>query len=124
MLNTNQAYLPVQKNIFPKIIILKSLMYCGALWGLFHEGWAMLRDQEEVIFPLWLNPIHAQTYAEKHWPNYTPTKITPDDFNQALVPTLTRLNLSPALFDTGTKLKVTIAQLQQFIFSSQRLHFA
>ena len=99
-------------------------MYCGSLWGLYHQGWAMSIDQEDVIFPLWMNPLQAEKYAQQHWPNYSPKKITAEEFKNALLPTLTRLNLSPALYGNGAKLKMTVTQLQQFIFSSHRLHFA
>jgi len=98
---------PICKNFLLKITMLKSLMNCGELWGAYHQGWAMMRDQEDCIFPFWLNPLDAKNYAQQHWP------------------TLSRLNVTPALFNTnGTKLKLTATQMRHLFFSQQRLHIA
>lgn len=109
---------PINKDLFQKIIILKSMMYRGVLWGLFHQkGWAMTLDQDDFIFPFWLNHAQAQQYATKHWPHYSPRKITPQDFNDSLLPTLSRLNVIPALFRTDHyKLKLSTAQMQTWFF--------
>ncbi|MEX7476121.1 DUF2750 domain-containing protein, partial [Acinetobacter baumannii] len=32
---------PVSKDLMIKIYILRTMMYCGVLWGLFDEGWAI-----------------------------------------------------------------------------------
>ncbi|EEY90605.1 MAG: hypothetical protein ACD_6C00572G0003 [uncultured bacterium] len=116
---------PICKNFLLKITMLKSLMNCGELWGAYHQGWAMMRDQEDCIFPFWLNPLDAKNYAQQHWPDYIPRKINSEDFENALLPTLSRLNVTPALFNTnGTKLKLTAAQMRHLFFSQQRLHIA
>lgn len=116
---------PLPKDLAVKITILKSMMYCGVLWGLFHEGWGMMRDQDETLFPFWLNSSHAANYAKENWPNYTPRKITPEDFEQALLPTLHRLNVTPVLVrGSGKQIKLTIGQVRHFFFSGQGLHFA
>lgn len=87
---------PVSKDLMIKIYILRTMMYCGVLWGLFDEGWAIKSDQEDFIFPFWLNGVQAHRYAKTHWPNYKPRKITPKDFHESLLPTLTRLKVTPA----------------------------
>ena len=82
----------IPKDLFFKITLLKSMTYCGVLWGLYHQqGWAMMSDHEDFIFPFWLNSAQAHNYAQLHWPDYTPRKITPQDFQESLLPTLTRL---------------------------------
>ncbi len=42
---------PVSRDLMIKIYILRTMMYCGVLWGLFHQGWAIKSDQEDFIFP-------------------------------------------------------------------------
>lgn len=45
---------PVSRDLMIKIYILRTMMYCGVLWGLFHQGWAIKSDQEDFIFPFGL----------------------------------------------------------------------
>ena len=110
---------PISNELFLKILVLKSLMYCGVLWGLYHEGWAMKSDQNEVFFPFWLNSVQAFQYAKIHWPHYTPRKITPKDFEESLLPTLKRLNVKPALFNSSSrKFKLSTTQMHHFFFNN------
>ena len=100
-------------------------MYCGVLWGLYFEGWAMTKDGDDFIFPFWLNGLQAHKYAKKYWPNYQPKKITPKDFERLLLPTLTRLNVTPALCSgSNQKFKLTTQQMRHFFFSQQQMRFA
>lgn len=117
---------PFTKDMIFKITILKTMMYCGVLWGLYHDGWAMSKDGDEFIFPFWLNGLQAHKYAKKHWPNYQPKKITPADFENSLMPTLTRLNVTPALYNSTSqkKLKLSTQLMRHFFFSEQTAHFA
>ena len=41
---------PISTDLFFKIKILKTMMYCGVLWGLYNEGWAMTKDAEDCYF--------------------------------------------------------------------------
>ncbi|MFW1736111.1 MULTISPECIES: DUF2750 domain-containing protein [unclassified Acinetobacter] len=110
---------PISNELFIKISILKSLMYCGVLWGLYHDGWAMKSGSNEVYFPFWLNAVQAHQYAKTHWPHYTPRRITPKDFRDSLLPTLTRLNIMPALFNSSSrKFKLSTSQMEHFFFHS------
>ncbi len=110
---------PISNEFLIKISILKSLMYCGVLWGLYHDGWAMKSGSDEVYFPFWLNAVQAHQYAKIHWPNYTPRKITPKDFRESLLPTLTRLNIKPALFNSSSrKFKLSTLQMDHFFFGN------
>lgn len=105
---------PLSKELILKISILKTMMYCGVLWGLYHQqGWAITLDTEDFIFPFWLSSLHAHQYAQNHWHNYTPKKITPEEFENALLPTLTRLKVTPVLFNASTR---------QFKLSSKYMH--
>ncbi len=109
---------PVSKELIFKISILKTMMYCGVLWGLYHEGWAIKSDQSDYIFPFWFNSTQAYQYAKIHWPNYTPRKITPQDFEESLLPTLTRFKVTPALFNSSTRIfKLSTLQMRHFFFS-------
>ena len=118
-MNQINSLQPTPKDLFFKITILKSMMYCGVLWGLYHQqGWAMMSDHEDFIFPFWLNGLQAQKYAEHHWPNYMPRKITSADFQDLLLPTLTRLNVTPALCNSSSqKFKLTTQQMRHFFFA-------
>ena len=109
----------IPKDLFFKITLLKSMTYCGVLWGLYHQqGWAMMSDHEDFIFPFWLNSVQAHNYAQLHWPDYTPRKITPKDFQESLLPTLTRLKVTPALCNSSSrKFKLTTQQMRHFFFS-------
>ncbi len=119
------TYKPISQDLFLKITLLKSMMYCGVLWGLYQDGWAMTRDQDDAIFPFWLSPVQAEKYAKQHWPNYTVRKIHADDFNHALLPTLERLEVIPALYTSKNQtLKLTPLQMTHFFFSAPRLHFS
>ncbi len=115
---------PISKELTIKLSILKSLMYCGVLWGLYHQGWAMKTDKNDIFFPFWLNSLQAYQYASLHWPQYTPKKITPKDFQEALLPTLTRLNVKSALFNSsGRKFKLSTLQMHHFFFhNSMQFH--
>lgn len=116
---------PISKDLFFKINILKTMMYCGVLWGLYHDGWAMTKDEDDFVFPFWLNGLQAHKYAKKHWPSYTPKRITPKDFETALLPTLTRLKVTPALCNSSNqKLKLTTLQMRHFFFSAPKLRYA
>ncbi len=113
---TNLHLLP--KGMFIKISILKSMMYCGILWGLYHpehHGWAIKTDQQDYIFPFWINGLQAHRYAKNFWPEYVPRKIHSSDFHETLLPTLTRLKVTPALFHNGElKFKLSSVQMHHF----------
>jgi Protein of unknown function (DUF2750). len=126
MMSKLKQYKPIPKDLFFKISILKTMMYCGVLWGLYHQqGWAMTSDQDHIIFPFWLNGIQAHKYAKKHWPNYTPRRITPEDFEASLLPTLTRLKVIPALHSSShIRLKLTTSQMRLFFFNQDKIQMA
>lgn len=110
---------PISYELFLKISVLKTLMYCGVLWGLYHDGWAMKSGADEVYFPFWLNAVQASQYAKIHWPHYTPRKITPKDFKESLLPTLKRLNIKPALFNSSSrKFKLSTNQMEHLFFQN------
>ncbi|MEC8056080.1 MAG: DUF2750 domain-containing protein, partial [Pseudomonadota bacterium] len=45
-------------------------------------------------------------------------KITPQDFQESLLPTLTRLNVTPALFNSNQrKFKLSTQQMRHFFFA-------
>lgn len=113
---------PVTQDLFLKVTILKSLMYCGVLWGLYHQGWAMTQDQDDFIFPFWLSAQHAERYAKQHWPHYTARKISSENFNTALLPTLQRLNIRPTLYQhEQQRLKLSTLQMQSWFFQNSGL---
>jgi hypothetical protein len=121
MLITMRIIRPIPKNLFLKLSILQSWLYCGVLWGLYHQGWAMTQQQDRVLFPFWLNRAQAEKYAQTYWPNYVPRQITAQDFNQMLLPTLARLNIQLALCSPNAKwcLKLNTAQMQHWFFSKK-----
>lgn len=106
---------PVSNDFIVQISILKTMMYCGVLWGLYHQGWAIKSDADGLIFPFWLNGVQAHRYAQNHWRHYKPKKITAKDFHESLLPTLSRLNVTPALFNS--------AQQRFKLSTSHMLHF-
>jgi len=117
-MNTYSKLQPASKELIIKLSILKTMMYCGVVWGLYNDGWAIKSDQEDYVFPFWLNGVQAHRYAQVHWPNYTPRRITPKDFQKSLLPTLTRLNVTPALFNSSNrKFKLSANQMCHFFFS-------
>lgn len=111
---------PLPKEVFLKISILKFLMYTGSLWGLYSDGWAMTSDQHDHIFPFWLTSFQAKKHAKKYWPHYSPRKITPENFQQALLPTLNRLNAVPTLYHMTQKFKLNCHQMAYLFFNSPK----
>lgn len=117
---------PVSKQFILQITILKSMMYYGVLWGLYHNGWAIKTEQDEDnIFPFWLNSTQAYRYAQNHWPDYQPRKINPQDFEKLLLPTLNRLKVRPALFGSSNQIfKLSTLQMKHFFFNRNNVQFA
>lgn len=114
--------IPIHTETFVQMTILKSMMYCGVLWGLYHDGWAMSSDQEDHIFPFWFSHLEAQKYADQHWPHYQPKKIKPEDFEKSLLPTLKRLNIRPVLYRAkGSRLKLNFQQMRAFFTLDQAI---
>ncbi|AOA58629.1 DUF2750 domain-containing protein [Acinetobacter larvae] len=124
-MKTFTQFQPVSKQLILQVSILKTMMYCGVLWGLFNEGWAIKTEPDQNIFPFWLNAVQANQYAKVHWPNYRPRKITPQDFQEALLPTLTRFKIIPALFNASRcKFRLSTQQMHHFFFNSRQIRFA
>ena len=77
-----------------------------------------MRDGQDSVFPFWLSATQAADYAQKHWPNYIPKRICPQDFKQGLIPTLTRLKVKPALCHAPSlKLKLTAQLVEHMLFT-------
>ena len=109
---------PVSHEAYLKISIFKSLMYCGVLWGLYDQGWAITSDQSGNIFPFWFNSIQALQYAKLNWPHYTPRKISPQDFKSSLLPLLLKMNVTPVLYNASSKkFKLSTPQFRSFFFT-------
>ncbi len=124
-MNTFKLIQPVSKQFFIHLSILRTMMYCGVLWGLYDQGWAIKSEQDERIFPFWFNSIQALQYAQSHWPHYHPRRITPQDFEASLLPTLKRFNVSPALFISSTrKFNLSTLQMRHFFFNHATNAFA
>lgn len=118
---------PVSKQFILRISILKSMMYCGVLWGLYHEGWAIKTDpnSNEKVFPFWLNPTQAYRYAQNNWPNYHPRKISLQDFENSLLPTLNRFYVKPTLYGSSAVMfKLSSSQMKHFFFSKNNYQMA
>ena len=118
---------PLPKDFILKITILRSLIYCGFLWGLYHDnhhGWAMTSEQDTKMFPFWLSSVQANKHAQEYWPHYTPRKITPEDFQQSLLPTLVRLNVTPTLYSVSQQKFKLSSQLMKYFFFNNEKHLA
>lgn len=119
---------PTAKESILKIAILKTMMYCGVLWGLYHpehKGWAIKSEHDEYIFPFWLSSLQALQYAKVHWPHYVPRKITPEDFEASLLPTLMRLQVSPTLFNQKSlRFKLSTEHMRLFFFTPTETQLA
>jgi hypothetical protein len=114
---------PIARDLTFKISVLRTMMYGGVLWGLYnpsHKGWAIKSEQDVYIFPFWLSEVQANKYASQHWPSYAARKIKPKDFEESLLPTLTRLHVVPSLFNhKGRRFKLSSAQMHHFFFNHQ-----
>lgn len=113
---------PPSKRSLLKIAILKTMMSCGVVWGLYHpkhKGWAIRSVEGEHIFPFWLSSIHALHYAKVHWPSYEPRQISSQDFIESLLPTLSRFEVSPALYNHQHKhFKLSLEQMRLLFFQA------
>lgn len=117
---------PISKQFILQITILKSMMYCGVLWGLYHDGWAIKTEPDnDNIFPFWLNSTQAYHYAQSHWPDYHPRKISSQDFEKLLLPTLNRFKVRPALFNASNRIfKLSTLQMKHFFFNHNHIQTA
>lgn len=116
-MNTYTIIPPVLHEAYLKLTIFKSMMYCGVIWGLYDQGWAITSDQDSNIFPFWFNPVQALQYAKEHWPHYTPRKINPQDFKASLLPLLLKMNVTPVLYNASNKkFKLSTPQFRHFFF--------
>jgi hypothetical protein len=59
---------------------IKEFVAHSKLWGLYDEGWALLSDEEDIVFPLWPDKYYAEKMCMKDWKNYSPKEIDLDDF--------------------------------------------
>lgn len=117
-MNKLPYFYPIAFELIMQLSMLKTLMYGGVIWGLYHpakNGWAIKTEQNECLFPFWLTSLQAHSYAQQHWPGYSPRLIRAKDFHQTLLPTLNRLKVMPALFNAHhLKIKLSGLTLQQF----------
>ena len=68
------------------------------VWGLKDaEGWALMGNEEQVLFPVWCEMEFAELCK---WNNYQPTAIPVDDFIEKLLPKLGKDNVMLAIFPT------------------------
>lgn len=66
------------------------------VWGLKdEEGWALMGNNEQVLFPVWCETEFAELCK---WNNYQPTPIPLDDFIEKLLPMLEKDNIMLAVF--------------------------
>jgi hypothetical protein len=68
------------------------------VWGLYRDGWALSRDDDEqVTFPLWPERERAALCATGPWQGYEPAEIPLDDLLEQLLPQLARDQVKPCL---------------------------
>ncbi|WP_291591792.1 DUF2750 domain-containing protein [Bacteroides sp.] len=66
------------------------------VWGLKDtEGWALMGNKEQVLFPVWCEIEFAELCK---WDNYQPTAIPLDDFIEKLLPKLEKDDVMLAIF--------------------------
>ena len=66
------------------------------VWGLKDkEGWALMGNNEQVLFPVWSEKEFAELCK---WDNYQPNSIPLDDFIEKLLPKLEKDNVMLAVF--------------------------
>ena len=127
-MNKLTYFYPIAFELIVQFSVLKTLMYGGVIWGLYHpvkNGWAIKTEQNQCLFPFWLSSLHAHNYAQQHWPGYTPRLIRTKDFHQTLLPMLNLLNVIPALFNAhDLKFKLSGLQVQHFFAVPSFYRFA
>ena len=52
------------------------------VWGLYNEGWALLEDKGDRMLAFWPEAEFAELCTSDVWKNYTPKKISIDDFTE------------------------------------------
>lgn len=52
------------------------------------QGFAVYRDDDYQVMPLWSNPVDAQQSAERNFEGYLPEKFEVANFTETVLPTL------------------------------------
>ena len=87
------------------------------VWGLKDkEGWALMGNNEQVLFPVWSEKEFAELCK---WDNYQPNSIPLDDFIEKLLPKLEKDNVMLAVFPLS-KGKGIIRTVQEIIADIER----
>lgn len=87
------------------------------VWGLKDkEGWALMGNNEQVLFPVWSEKEFAELFK---WDNYQPNSIPLDDFIEKLLPKLEKDNVMLAVFPLS-KGKGIIRTVQEIIADIER----
>ena len=69
------------------------------VWGLYHEGWAMTKDDNgNLMMPFWPKEEFAQLCAVGEWENYIPESIDLDEFIEEWIPGLKGDGFKPSIF--------------------------
>lgn len=93
---------------------VKRVVDSEVAWGLWNEGWALMRDDAGAeVFPLWPAREYAEAARVGEWAEYEPERIDLDDLLDELLPGLAAKSMLPGVFPTpgGKGVTPTIEEL-------------
>jgi hypothetical protein len=89
---------------------IKQIVGFSELWGLFDNGWALVKDENIECFPIWPENYYAKICCVEDWTSYHPEKIDLEIFLEEFIPNLLEDGKKIANFMTpqGKGIVVTI----------------
>jgi hypothetical protein len=94
---------------------VKRVVDSEAAWGLWKDGWALMRDDAGVeVFPLWPAREYAEASRTGAWSEYQAERIDLDDLLGDLLPKLAASSVAPGVFPTtfGKGVTPTVQELE------------
>ncbi|WP_243292304.1 DUF2750 domain-containing protein [Bacillus sp. FJAT-47783] len=78
---------------------LKKVVDWEEVWGLYHDGWAMTKDDiGNLLIPFWPKKEFAQYCAKGEWDSYKPEIIELEEFIDEWLPGIKKDGYKPSIF--------------------------
>ncbi|MGM0557054.1 MAG: DUF2750 domain-containing protein [Myxococcota bacterium] len=75
-----------------------------AVYGLFDDGWALLRDERgRELFPVWPHPRYAQRFAKNEWQGCRAREIDLKGLFDRWLPSIQKQDRRIAVFPISTR---------------------
>jgi len=82
------------------------------VWGLYNEGWALVESNGSSVLAFWPECEFAELCADGIWKNYTPKKITLEDFKEKWLVGMVKDKTEAAVFYTPNEKGIVLPAQQ------------